>query len=70
LFSGDTECVPEIKALRNIEVAFLTMNLALHDAAAVRPKVVYPYHYRGSDLKGVRKRPEGRKGVEVRARDW
>ncbi len=32
-FSGDTECVPEIRALENIDVAFITMNLALHHAS-------------------------------------
>lgn len=53
--SGDTECVPEIKALRNIDVAFLPMNLpytmppseAADCAKAFKPAVVYPYHYRG-----------------------
>jgi L-ascorbate metabolism protein UlaG (beta-lactamase superfamily) len=54
-FSGDTECVPEIKALTRIDVAFLTMNLpytmppdeAAGCAKAFKPTVVYPYHYRG-----------------------
>ena len=54
-FSGDTECVPEIKALTNIDVAFLTMNLpytmppseAADCAKAFRPTIVYAYHYRG-----------------------
>ncbi len=53
-FAGVTECVPEIKALRNIDVAFVPMNLPLErmtpQAAAdcvkaFRPKIVYPYHY-------------------------
>ena len=54
-FSGDTECVPEIEALTNIDVAFLTMNLpytmppseAADCAKAFRPGIVYTYHYRG-----------------------
>ena len=54
-FSGDTECVPEIEALTNIDVAFLTMNLpytmppseAADCAKAFMPTVVYAYHYRG-----------------------
>jgi L-ascorbate metabolism protein UlaG (beta-lactamase superfamily) len=54
-FSGDTECVPEIKALTRIDVAFLTMNLpytmppeeAADCAKAFKPAVVYAYHYRG-----------------------
>ncbi len=77
-FSGDTECVPEIKALKNIDVAFLTMNLpytmppeeAAACAKAFRPKIVYPYHYRGSDLKVFENALKGEKGIEVRIRDW
>jgi L-ascorbate metabolism protein UlaG (beta-lactamase superfamily) len=54
LIAGVTECVPELRALRNIDVAFVPVNLPLQrmtPAAAaecvkiVRPKVVYPYHY-------------------------
>ena len=53
-FAGVTECVPEIKALANIDVAFMPMNIPPErmspaDAAAcaksVHPKVVYVYHY-------------------------
>jgi L-ascorbate metabolism protein UlaG (beta-lactamase superfamily) len=51
--AGDTENIPEMKALKNIDVAFLPMNLPytmtpamVADAAkAFRPKVLYPYHY-------------------------
>src|SRR6185503_19744179 len=54
-FAGDTECVPEIKALANIDVAFVPMNLpytmppteAADCVKAFKPKIVYPYHYRG-----------------------
>ncbi len=54
LFAGVTECVPEIKALRDIDVAFLPMNLpngrmtpsAVADCVrSFAPKIVYPYHY-------------------------
>jgi L-ascorbate metabolism protein UlaG (beta-lactamase superfamily) len=56
--AGDTEETPEMDALKDIDVAFLPMNLPFtmdveHAAKAVkdfRPKVVYPYHYRGSDV--------------------
>ena len=55
--SGDTEDVPEMRALENIDLAFVCMNLpftmpaeAAADAVkAFKPKVVYPYHYRGRD---------------------
>jgi L-ascorbate metabolism protein UlaG (beta-lactamase superfamily) len=53
-FAGVTECVPEVKALKNIDVAFMPMNIPVDrmvpTAAAdctkiVNPKVVYVYHY-------------------------
>jgi L-ascorbate metabolism protein UlaG (beta-lactamase superfamily) len=53
-FAGVTECVPEVRALKNIEIAFLPMNLPLgrmtpaaaaECARAIAPRVVYPYHY-------------------------
>ena len=55
--SGDTEGTDEMRALDGIDVAFVCMNLpftmsAAQAAAAVaefKPKVVYPYHYRGRD---------------------
>lgn len=53
--SGDTEDTPEMRALENIDLAFLCMNLPFTmDAAAAasavadfKPRFVYPYHYRG-----------------------
>ncbi len=76
--SGDTEDTPEMRALKNIDVAFLCMNLPYtmdvqHAAAAVRefrPKVVYPYHCRGSDLEKFKTLVGSDAGVEVRIRDW
>jgi len=55
--SADTEDVPEMRALKNIDVAFLCMNLpytmdikaAASAVAAFKPAVVIPYHYRGKD---------------------
>jgi L-ascorbate metabolism protein UlaG (beta-lactamase superfamily) len=51
--AGDTENTPEMKALKNIDVAFLPMNLPytmtpsmVADAViAFRPKIFYPYHF-------------------------
>ena len=56
--SGDTEDIPEMRALRDIDVAFVCFNLpytmtpdqAASAVRAFRPRVVYPYHFRGSDL--------------------
>ena len=76
-FSGDTEGTPEMRALKNIDVAFVCMNLpytmppdeAADAVKAFKPKVVYPYHYMGSDLKVFEAALKG-SGVEVRLRDW
>lgn len=51
--AGDTENTPEMKALKNIDVAFLPMNLPftmtpemVADAAkAFKPAILYPYHF-------------------------
>ena len=61
-FAGDTEGTPEMRALKNIDVAFIPMNLPFtmtpQDAAeavkAFHPAVVYPYHYRGQDPSAFR----------------
>ncbi|MBI4663650.1 MAG: MBL fold metallo-hydrolase [Verrucomicrobia bacterium] len=76
--SGDTEDIPEMRKLKNIDVAFVCMNLPFtmtvdQAANAVRefkPKVVYPYHYRGSDVEKFKKLVGEDAGVEVRLRDW
>ena len=75
--AGDTEGIPEMRALKNIDVAFVCMNLpytmppdeAAEAVRAFKPKIVYPYHYRGSDLAAFQKVVEG-SGVEVRLRNW
>ena len=76
--SGDTECTPQMRQLRDIDVAFVTMNLpytmtpgeAAECVKAFKPKVVYPYHYRGSDLDVFQWRLEDTPEVEVRLVDW
>jgi L-ascorbate metabolism protein UlaG (beta-lactamase superfamily) len=75
--AGDTEGIPEMKALKNIDVAFIPMNLpytmppaeAAEAVKAFQPKIVYPYHYRGSDLNEFSRALAGLP-VEVRVRDW
>ena len=76
--SGDTENTPEMAALENIDVAFLCMNLpytmtveqAAEAVRAFKPKIVYPYHSRGSDLEKFKTLVGADGGVEVRLRDW
>lgn len=75
--SGDTEGTPEMRALKNIDVALVCMNLPYtmppdEAAAAVKafhPAIVIPYHYRGSDLAAFEKGLEGT-GIEVRKLEW
>jgi len=76
-FSGDTEGIPEMRALKNIDVAFVCMNLpytmppeeAADAVKAFHPKIVIPYHYHGSDLTVFQKALEGT-GIEVRLLEW
>jgi len=74
--SGDTEDIPEMRALKNIDAAFVCMNLpytmTVEQAASAvkefKPKIVYPYHYRGSDTEKFKKLVGD--DSEVRLRDW
>jgi L-ascorbate metabolism protein UlaG (beta-lactamase superfamily) len=76
-FSGDTENIPEMRALNNIDVAFVCMNLpytmtpeeAADAVKAFHPKIVYPYHYMGTDLKVFEAALKGT-GIDVRLRNW
>jgi L-ascorbate metabolism protein UlaG (beta-lactamase superfamily) len=55
--AGDTEDIPEMRALKEIDLAFVPMNLpytmdvdqASSAVAEFKPAVVYPYHYKGQD---------------------
>ncbi|MEE8439510.1 MAG: MBL fold metallo-hydrolase [Micropepsaceae bacterium] len=56
--AGDTEDIPEMRALADIDVAFVPMNLpytmtpeqAADAVVEFQPTIVYPYHYGMSDL--------------------
>ncbi len=77
--AGDTEDIPEMRALQNIDVAFVPMNLpytmteeqAARGVNAFNPEVVYPYHFQGSDPEKFKALVEAGGGnTEVRLRDW
>ena len=76
-FSGDTENIPEMRALKNIDVAFVCMNLpytmtpeeAAEAVKAFHPKVVIPYHYKGQDTAVFKKALDGT-GIDVRLLEW
>jgi L-ascorbate metabolism protein UlaG (beta-lactamase superfamily) len=93
--AGVTECVPEVRGARNIDVVFFAINVplermepatAIECLTAMKPKVVYPYHY---DQEWVRPVPAGgrrpapstrglkelsdalsRHNIEVRLAEW
>ncbi|MRH99744.1 MBL fold metallo-hydrolase [Kriegella sp. EG-1] len=82
-FSGDTEDIPEMRALENIDKAFICMNLpytmteesAAEAVLAFKPKQVYPYHYRGNpNVSDVTKFKnlvnKGNSEIEVVQLDW
>ena len=81
--SGDTQGIPEMRSLKNIDIAFVCMNLpytmdvkeAADAVLAFSPKIVYPYHYRGqnglSDVDAFKTLVNaGNKNIEVRLRNW
>ena len=75
--AGDTENIPEMKELKQIDVAFLPMNLPftmtpemVADAArAFRPKILYPYHFGATDTAVLVNLLKEEKGIEVRIRE-
>ena len=74
--AGDTENTPEMKALTNIDVAFLPMNLPytmtpemVADAAkAFKPKILYPYHFGNTDTSQLVDLLKDTPEIEVRIR--
>ena len=74
--AGDTEDIEEMRALTDIDVAFIPMNLpytmTVEQAAdavnAFAPSVVYPYHYRGSDVEAFRDMVDEK--IDVRIGNW
>ncbi len=81
--SGDTEDIPEMRALKNIDVAFVCMNMpytmdveqAASAVADFKPAVIYPFHYRGTEgLADTEKFKQlvnaSAPTVDVRLRNW
>jgi L-ascorbate metabolism protein UlaG (beta-lactamase superfamily) len=77
--SGDTSDIPEMRSLKNIDIAFVCMNLpytmdvaaAASGVLAFKPKIVYPYHYRGQDTDKFKYLVNaGDKNIDVRLRNW
>ncbi|MEO6838026.1 MAG: MBL fold metallo-hydrolase [Ginsengibacter sp.] len=81
--SGDTQATPEMRSLKDIDVAFVCMNLpytmdveeAASGVLAFKPKIVYPYHYRTpkgfSDVEKFKSLVNaGDPSIDVRLRNW
>ncbi len=81
--SGDTEDIPEMRSLKDIDVAFVCMNqpytMDINQASdavlAFKPKIIYPYHYRGqgglADVDAFKKMVADKTAaVDVRLRNW
>ena len=74
--AGDTENIPEMAQLKNIDIAFLPMNLPYTMtpemvAEAVKlfnPKILYPYHYGNTDVNELVKLLKDKKDCEIRIR--
>jgi len=75
--AGDTENVPEMKGLKNIDIAFLPMNLpytmtpemVAEGAKAFKPKILYPYHFGETDTSKVVSLLKEAPEIEVRIRN-
>lgn len=71
--AGDTEDVPEMADLKDIDVAFLPVNQpytmtpeqCVSAARVIGPKVLIPYHFSNTDLSGI---PALLPGIDVRLR--
>ena len=74
--AGDTENTPEMKDLKNIDIAFLPMNspftmtpeMVADVAKAFKPKILYPYHYSKTDPSSLLNLMKDTKETEVRIR--
>ncbi|MBN2621359.1 MBL fold metallo-hydrolase [candidate division WOR-3 bacterium] len=75
--AGDTENTPEMKALKDIDIAFLPMNLPytmtpdmVADAAkAFNPTILYPYHFGDTNTSELLELLKDEPGIEVRIRN-
>lgn len=73
--AGDTEDIPEMADLKDIDVAFLPVNQpytmtpqqAIHAVEMIKPKIFYPYHYGQTDLSPIVEKFKD-SDVEVRVR--
>ena len=74
--AGDTEDIPEMKQIKNIDIAFLPVNQpytmtpeqAIQSAKTIQPHILYPYHYGDTNINEVKDELKNEKEIEVRIR--
>ena len=75
--AGDTEDIPEMADVKDIDIAFLPCNQPytmtpeqlIKVARIIRPKVLFPYHYGETDLTSIPAQL-GEDGIDVRIRHY
>ena len=75
--AGDTEDIPEMSELKDIDIAFLpcnqpytmTIEQLVRAAMIIKPKVLFPYHYGRTDVTSISRKLEGM-GIDVKIRHY
>jgi L-ascorbate metabolism protein UlaG (beta-lactamase superfamily) len=75
--AGDTEDIPEMAELKDIDIAFLpcnqpytmTIDQCVNAAKIIKPKILFPYHYNETPVAQITMKL-ARAGIEVRIRDY
>ena len=75
--AGDTEDIPEMEAIKDIDIAYLpcnqpytmTVDQLVKAAKTIKPKVLFPYHYSQTPVAQISMKLAG-SGIEVRIRDY
>ena len=73
--AGDTEDIPEMAEIKDIDIAFLPCNQPytmtpeqlIRAAKIIKPKILFPYHYGETDVTGI---PAQLSGIDVRRRHY
>lgn len=74
--AGDTEDIPEMNGLKNIDIAFIPVNQpytmtvvqAEHAAKMIKPHVLYPYHYGSTEINLLKEALKSEPEIDVRIR--
>ena len=74
--AGDTEDIPEMQVLKNIDIAFLPVNQpytmtvpqAVRAAKWIKPRILYPYHYGETPIRELQQQLKDELSIDVRIR--